>query len=370
MRCLPCMTAWPERVNVRQKTMRYIDPEQLKERKNKVLQAIIHQYIKTAKPVGSHTITHSYGFEFSPATIRNLMAELEDDGYLTHPHTSAGRVPTDKGYRNYVDSLIELQKMVVEEVDNAQQEYDNRMKALHDVLTETSRVLSALSHFTGFVVTPKRDTNLLKYIELIQISPEMMMVIFVTHTGLVQHKVVEVTVPREKLTKLNKLLNEKLHDITLSNVQQQIFKILDDFEREQTEIVNLARNLSRQMFNLEEEIYFEGTRNVLELPEFHDYESMRCILNLNEDKARMIQMLHEHISQDEVSVLIGSETSCDNLKQLSVVGTIYKDGDRPVGILGIIGPKRMEYPRMMALVSAVSKVVNKLLARGGSVDGY
>ncbi|MBN1622356.1 MAG: heat-inducible transcription repressor HrcA [Endomicrobiales bacterium] len=345
--------------------MRHVDPEILKERKKRILQAIIHQYIKTAKPVGSQIITKDYEFDLSPATIRSLMSELEEEGYLSHPHTSAGRIPTDKGYRSYVDSLIELQKLVLDEEDRVRHEYQGRIRELEDLLSKTSRALSSLSHYTGFIVAPKPESNKLRYIELAQVSENRLLILFVTHTGLVKHKIIEASVPFDKLHRLNRILNDNLKDLNLSNIKQKVVEILDDFEREEKEVISIARNLSKYIFDIEDEIYLEGTKNVLVLPEFHDYESMRCLLSLSEDKDRLIQILNDNISGKGVSVLIGSETQCKDFQHLSVVSSIYKDNERPLGVLGIIGPKRMEYPKMMAIVSAVTKIVNKLLSKVG-----
>lgn len=346
--------------------MRQVDPKVLEERKNKILQAVIHHYIKTAKPVGSHILTDDYHFDLSPATIRNLMAELEEDGYLTHPHTSAGRVPTDKGYRSYVDSLIELQRMVLEEEDRVQQEYFGRIKELQDLLTQTSKVLSGLSQYTGFVLTPKIDRNQLRRIELLKMDEDRVLVVLITHTGLIKHKIVEARVSGANLAALNIHLNEKLKGKSLLEAKQGIYDALDEIEREEREILAFAKGISSQMFDIEEELYVEGASNVLSLPEFRDFEPMRCMLKLAEDRDLLMNAIHKEMgSEDGVKVTIGSETDCEELRHLSVVSSVYKDGENPVGVLGIIGPKRMEYPKMMAIVGAVSKIMNKLLTKIG-----
>ena len=347
--------------------MRHLDPEVSTDRKKKILQAIIHHYIKTAKPVGSSIITEEYKLELSPATIRNLMSELEEEGYLTHPHTSAGRLPTDKGYRAYVNSMIELQKLIVDEGERVRQEYHGRIKELNDLLSQTSRALSSLSHYTGFVIAPKIESSKLKYIELAQVADNQLLVIFVTNTGMVKHKIIEANVPAQRLFRLNIILNETLRDMTVHNVKQQILGILEDFEREEKETIIIAKNLSRYIFDMDSDdnIYLEGTSNVLGLPEFHDYESVKCLLNLSEDKERLLRVLNDNIKSNDINVLIGSESECKDLQHLSVVSSIYKDGNNPIGILGIIGPKRMEYPKMLALVKTVSAIVNKMLTKVG-----
>lgn len=345
--------------------MRQVDPQVLLERKNKVLQAVIHHFIKTGRPVASSILTDDYSFDLSPATIRNLMAELEEEGFLTHPHTSAGRIPTDKGYRNYVDSLIELQKLVVDEEDRIRKEYDNRIKELHELLIHTSKILSGLSQYSGFILTSKQERNQLQYLELINVSEGKILVIMVTQTGMVKHRLIEARIQQEKLNELNSLLNKKLRGLTIGEVKNRIENDIREFERQEKEILNLARILIHDVFDVEDEIYLDGTNNVLTLPEFHDYEPMRCLLRLKDEKDLLIQLLNENLDQNGVNVIIGSESSCKELKDLSVISTVYKNKDEPVGLLGIIGPKRMEYERMMAIVSAVSNMVNKILSRLG-----
>ena len=345
--------------------MREITHKALEERKNKVLQAVIHQYIKTAKPVGSKALSNDYGFVLSPATIRALMSELEDDGYLTHPHTSAGRVPTDKGYRTYVDSLLELQMLAIEEEDRLRHEYTGRMKELEQVLVQTSKALSALSNYTGFVITPKLEKNRLKYIELVHLNSNQFVAILVTHTGLVKHHVIKCAISAPRIERLNAILNEKLRDMTLLEAKEKILEKIEEAEREELDILSFAREISSQIFDIEEEMYIEGASNVLTFPEFHDYEPMRNMLKLTEEKKELSRMLAKDLDSDKVKVTIGSESSLKELQHMSVVSTVYKDGKRSVGVLGIIGPKRMEYPRMMALVDSVSKIVSNLLEEIG-----
>jgi heat-inducible transcriptional repressor len=348
--------------------MRQVDPKIVQERKNRILQAVIHQYIKSARPVGSHNLIDEYHFDLSPATIRNLMAELEEEGFLTHPHTSAGRVPTDKGYRTYVDSLIELQRLAVVEEERIRHEYDWRIQELQDLLVQTSRILSGLSQYSGFVLTPKMERNQLQFLELIQVAESRILAVCVTHTGMVKHKIIEASISRERLLELNRLLNAKLRGLTLGEARQRIQEEVEDAARQERELLLLAQNLSREIFEGADELYVEGTTNVLTLPEFHDYEPMRSILRLSE-KDMLMHILESDPRQEGVRVLIGSETEHKEFKELSVVSTVYKDGETPVGILGIVGPKRMEYPRMMALVSAVSAVVNRVLSRKEDPSG-
>ncbi|MGA2090083.1 MAG: heat-inducible transcriptional repressor HrcA [Endomicrobiales bacterium] len=349
--------------------MRQVNPGVVKERKKKILQAVIHQFIKTGRPVGSNLLTEDYRFDLSPATIRNLMAELEDEGFLTHPHTSSGRTPTDKGYRNYVDSLREIQRLVLDEEDRIRNEYDVRIRELQDMLVHTSRMLSGLSQYTGFVVTPNIDKNLLQYLELVKIAENRILVVLVTTNGLVKHKIIESPVSAEKLEVLTRILNTKLRGLSLLQAKRKIIDELDNMERQEKDLLALAKDLGRDLFSIEEDIYIDGATNVMALPDFHDYEPMRCLLRFNENKGLLRQVLHDDTSTGEIKVVIGSEAACEEFKDLSLVTTVYKEGETPIGVLGIIGPKRMEYPKMMALVRAVSHIVNTMLAKKEEDEG-
>jgi len=169
--------------------MRQISESILQERKARVLYAVIHEYIKTGKPVGSNVLDKQYNFNLSPATLRNLMAELEKEGYLTHPHTSAGRIPTDEGYKAYVNSLVELQRLAVEEEERIKKEYEKKTKEIDSLLSQTSKILSGLSNYTGFVMAPNSKINLIRNIELVQLSSEQILVVLLTRSGIVKNKV-------------------------------------------------------------------------------------------------------------------------------------------------------------------------------------
>jgi heat-inducible transcriptional repressor len=341
-----------------------IDPHIVEERKNRILHAVIHEFIKTAKPVGSNALTEDYDFDLSPATIRNLMADLEEEGYLTHPHTSAGRLPTDKGYRAYVDSIFELQKLVLEEEERVRKEYDNRIKELHGVLAQTTHVLSGLSHYGGFVMPQSTGTHILKRLELVPMSDKRLLAIMVTTAGEVRHRMIDGAVSGQRLDQLSRILNDALAGMSLENAKSKIVQAIEDAEQKDRESYSIARLIGAQLLDIEEGVMMEGATNVLTLPEFRDYEPMACLLKLNEEKGLLSHIISEGITgKDGVNVIIGSETSCKELKHLSVVSSIYRDGDRPVGVLGIIGPKRMDYERMMSLVGAVSKIVSRIIER-------
>ncbi|MDR2192498.1 MAG: heat-inducible transcriptional repressor HrcA [Endomicrobium sp.] len=343
--------------------MRYVALEVLKERKQKILSAIIHHYVKTGKPVGSNVLIEEYGVTLSPATVRNLMAELEEEGFLTHPHTSAGRIPTDRGYRAFVDTIIKLQRFAVEEEERIKKEYEQKTKQIETMLSETSRILSGLSQYTGFVLAPKTEIDEIKNIELVQIAPEQLLVVLLTHTGMVIHKQVEADLPIAQISRLRKFLNEKLRGVSLAQASSTIVSEIRAFRQSESEIYEIAEQIGNIFFGIQDDIYIDGTAKVLTMPDFNDYEPVKSLIKLNEDKEKLIEIINKDFEEDGINVKIGSENSIEELKDLSMITTTYKDGDKTVGVLGIIGPKRMEYEKMMGLVNAVSKMLNEFFKK-------
>ena len=348
--------------------MRQIAENILKERKNKVLHAVIHEYIKTGKPVGSSVLEKNYKFNLSPATLRNLMAELEKEGYLTHPHTSAGRIPTDEGYKAYVSSLVELQRLAVEEEERIKKEYERKTKEIDSLLSQTSKILSGLSNYTGFVTAPSSKTNLIRNIELVQLSSEQILVVLLTRSGIVKNKVINLSIDSENLYELKKFLNDKLRGLSLDEASKRIVIEVQKYQDKQQDLFKLAEYISNAIDSIKDDIYMDGSSNVLGLPDFNDFESARSLVKLNEDRERLIEIIGENFKDSDVKVQIGGQGKIADLKDLSVITTSYSYGNKIVGVLGIIGPKRMEYEKMMALVKSVSTVVNGFLLKMGDED--
>ena len=344
--------------------MRQISESILQERKARVLYAVIHEYIKTGKPVGSSVLEQKYKFNLSPATLRNLMAELEKDGYLTHPHTSAGRIPTDAGYKAYVNSLVELQRLAVEEEERIKQEYEKKTKEIESLLSQTSKILSGLSNYTGFITAPKAKVNEIRNIELMQVSKSQVMVILLTKTGIVKHKMINLSVDSEELYELKKFLNNKLRGLTVEEASKRLIVEVEKYQDKQNDMLQLAEQICSVIDSIQEDIYVDGTSNVLSVPDFTDFESARSLMKLNEDKDRLIEIIGKDLDEATVNVKIGGQ-DLSELKNLSVVKTSYSYGDKIVGVLGIIGPKRMDYDKMMALVNSVSNIVNGFLLKMG-----
>ncbi len=344
--------------------MRILPTEEHQSRQEKILQAVVHLYIKTGKPVGSSTILENFKLRLSPASIRNVLADLEKEGFLTHPHTSAGRVPTDRGYRFYVDSIVHVQKLAAEEEIKIQTEYSRRMKEIEDLMLSTTRVLSAISHCTGFVLPPAMTMERLRRIELISVNTHQVLAVLVSESGLVQNQMIKVErMPDEvDLRAASQFLNERLVGLSFSEAQQRFLSELHQFQNRQYSQRDFLQSLSHHLFDKanKKDLYMEGASNIFNFPEFQDFESMRSFAHLIDEKEALGEVLNRELNQKGVLVKIGIETSPE-LKDLSVVSTCYHVRGRPVGVLGILGPKRMEYERMMAIVETVAGIVNQFL---------
>lgn len=356
--------------SIKLEPMRSLSSFEQEDRKRKLLQAIIHEYIKTAKPVGSAFLADKYKMDLSSATIRHVMAELEAEGYLTHPHTSAGRVPTDKAYRLYVDSLVDLQRLALMEEERIRREHEERTRQIEDLMLATSKTLSALSKFSGFVISPPLDQARLRHLELIPLDGNRVLAVLVSDTGVVKHRAIQFTrhYPLELLKPLAAMLNENLRGRTFSDVRDNIKDHIEFLGQRQMDMLQMSQDITREAFQMDQnDIYLEGAGSLLSLPDFSDYEQMRSVANLLDEKSLIGEVLTRHWSEEprgrwrDVQVKIGAETKIPAFKNLSMVSATYKVHDRTVGVLGIIGPKRMEYSRMMGLVSFVAKSVSKVL---------
>lgn len=343
--------------------MRVVAEEVKKQRKYKILQAVIHEYIRTNNPVSSRTVCNRYRINLSSATVRNLMEELERENYLTHLHTSSGRVPTDKGYRFYVDTLLQMQQDWLEEEEQIRREYRQRMQELDELLQYTSYLLSNLSKFTGFVLAPPPEQNIVKKIQLIPVGVSKVLVLLITHTGLVRHVLLNMFLTPDTVWRLNDFLNEKLAGKKLGEVRDSLEEIIREYRQEQDIFQTLIDAVWRQLFSVSQDVFLNEPTNLKDL---QPNESLRYFLPAREQKKDLLPLLRQ-VWKDAcrgsgTKILIGKETKCARWKDLSIVSAVYRDEERPLGILGILGPKRMDYNQMIKLVNSVARVVSKVIA--------
>ena len=339
--------------------------DSLSDREREILRATIEGYITTGEPVGSRSISKKYDVNLSPASIRNIMADLEEKGYLTHPHTSAGRIPTDRGYRCYVDTLIERFRLSKAEEARIEKSYPPSGGEAEDIMRMTSKVLSAHSRYIGMVFAPKIRNAQFKRIEFIYLHEDRILVVLVSQSGMVIHKVIHVeeATSQDQLDRVSAYLNEVLGGLTLEEVRSLIVSRLAEEKFLYDDLMRKAVKLSQKAFEgtEEDDFYVGGAVNLVYQPEFADIERFRSIFSAFEEKSRLVRILDECLRQQSLSVLIGSENQALEIQDCSLIACPYCYRDLPVGILGVLGPKRMEYPRIMSLVEYTAKLVGRMM---------
>ncbi len=324
-------------------------------------------HIQSGEPIGSRAIARRLHDSLSPATIRNIMADLEEMGYISHPHTSAGRMPTDSGYRHYVNSLMQTSRLTPEEEESIRLTYERHRLELEDILSLTSHLLSQLSRQTALVLFSGFTRDTFKRIALIPLSSTKLLVVFVTTAGLVRNDIIELSEPIEEshLERLTRILNEELAGLPLSQLEIHLKrKIL--FERdalyflfkEAIEIIRATILNSR-----EEQFWVEGTSYILEQPEFQDIQRMRSLLRLLEERTKILELLRRDLEREErCNIRIGGELEYEPMQFCSLVTCHYEVSDRIFGMVGILGPTRMEYARAVTLVRRIADFMGQVLS--------
>jgi heat-inducible transcriptional repressor len=338
----------------------------LTEREAAVLRALVFEYIASGKPVGSRTFVHKYSFSLSPATMRNIMFDLEALGFLSSPHTSAGRIPTDDGYRYYVDSLLDTYESILESKMNLREDYIRREIQLDKMLASITKMLSMASHYAGMVLTPKPDFAVVKHIEMVPLDSNEILVILVTRTGIVLNKKVTVSedVTLDDLHKYSKYLTAELGGFSLYDIRLQIFEKIRASLGSANEY-QIALDIAQLAFASidEPEIYIEGIENLLHIPEMVESERLKGFLRLVEEKKLLATIMERCLGQEGINTMIGKEILEEEISGCSIVTTSYKIGNKNVGVIGIIGPTRMDYKKVVPLVDYAGKVVTDLLTK-------
>jgi len=345
-------------------TLRGLNSAELTERQRKILEAVIHCYTFTAEPVGSRTVAKRYNLGISPATVRNVMADLEEMGYLFQPHTSAGRVPTEKGYRLYVDELMRESGLTREEKELIEREYEKVKHQLDRIMEHTSKILSLISRYVGVAVTPPMHEGVFRHIELISVGANTVLSVIITASGMVRNKLISLDfeIPRQELERIADIINERLSGISMSRIRDLAndpmeLRSMLGLEGERFRVVRYALD-----FDPDVQVYLDGRANMLSQPEFSSVKRMERIFRVLEERDRVWRILYPAGRAGEVQVKIGSEVKCRGMEECSVVSAVYRAGDM-VGTIGIIGPKRMEYPRVIPLVRYTARMVSQVLGR-------
>jgi heat-inducible transcriptional repressor len=339
--------------------------EDLSYREKEVLKHIVENFIRNALPVGSRFVSKQSDLNLSSATIRNVMSDLEDLDFISTPHTSAGRVPTDKGYRFYVDSLMNKENLSENEMKVIKGTL-NEKKVVKDyefIYSETSKILSKISHQLAIVSQPFLTSGLFKKLEIVQVSSNKILVIIDVLSGLVKTVIMEVDseIPRNRLEKLTSFLNEKLQGLTLKQIRDSFAERVKDYTTSEPELIQLFINSLDKIYEEEElgsGIHISGTSEIILQPELENPDIMKKVINLAEDKNFVLHIFQANTEDIGVSIKIGNENADEKLKDLSILSKSYHYGEIK-GNIGIIGTKRMNYSKMITLLEYTSKLITE-----------
>ncbi|MGE5315546.1 MAG: heat-inducible transcriptional repressor HrcA [Acidobacteriota bacterium] len=340
--------------------------EQLNDRERTILRSIIYSFIQTATPVGSRYIAKQHGIGLSPATVRNVMSDLEDLGYIGHPHTSSGRVPTDKGYRFYVDSLMEIEKLSDEDRSIIQSQLQSGIDQ-ENLFRLTSKLIGAISHQLGVVSAPRLNTGILDKLELVPLSGTRILVVISIRSGLLKTITMEVSteIPRTKLEDVSRMLNERLSGLLLAEIRSTLHDRMQDMRDEETGLIRLFIDSVDKLFDEQrtiEKVHIGGTSGILSQPEFEHADQYRSVIELLENEDMIVHVLEKTETKDGViAVSIGHENAITQLKEYSIVTSTYSVGSS-TGSVGIIGTKRMNYSKMIPLVDYVAKTISGMFS--------
>ena len=337
---------------------------ELDERKKKILQAVIRNYLETGEPVGSRTISKYTDLNLSSATIRNEMADLEEMGYILQPHTSAGRIPSDKGYRFYVDAMMEEKQRETVEMQEMLVERQDKMETL---LKQVARVLAHNTQYATMISAPQTKRSKLKFIQLSRVDAHQILAVIVIEGNVIKNNILSVDeeLSDETLLKLNILLNTNLNGLTIDEISLGMISVMKQQAGIHSDIVSEVIDAVAEAIRAEEdlEIYTSGTNNIFRYPELADQEKASELINTFEEKQQLGELLQETSDNAEntgIQVYIGEESPVQSMRDCSVVTATYELGDGMKGTIGIVGPKRMDYDKVVGTLRTIQTQLDEL----------
>ncbi len=338
---------------------------QLDERKTKILQAIIRNYLETGEPVGSRTISKYTDLNLSSATIRNEMADLEEMGYILQPHTSAGRIPSDKGYRFYVDAMMEDREREVVEMKEMLVERQDKMELL---LKQVARVLAQNTRYATMISAPQTNRNKVKFIQLSRVDENQILAVIVVEGNVIKNNILSVTqeLSDETLLKLNILLNTHLNGLSMEDINLGVISTLKQQAGIHSDIISEVIDAVADAIKADEDlqIYTSGTNNIFRYPELADNERASELINTFEEKQQLTGLIQDALAEENsetgIQVYIGNETPVQSMKDCSVVTATYELGEGMKGTIGIIGPKRMDYDKVIGTLRTLQNQLDEL----------
>jgi len=343
-------------------------PESLSERELRVLEAVVQSYVESAEPVGSRTVVRRFGLGVSPATVRNAMSDLEEKGYLFHPHTSAGRVPTDRAYRLYVDALMRSPSFSAAQEERLREDLIAEGSAISAIIYRAAQVLSVLTQELGVAVAPTLDAVVLEHLDLVTIASDRLLLVLTLRSGLARSVFVQVpgTLHPEAVAGIALVLNERLAGLTLREIRQTLPERVRDTAKTsaESELLDIFVATGDQLFDVAgtapDAVVIGRTSVLAEQPEFATGEKMRELIELTEQRETLRRALEARTNSVGLTVTIGGENESQSLSRLTLVTAPYHSGSLS-GVIGVLGPTRMPYEKVVTLVEHTSKLVGDLL---------
>ncbi len=339
----------------------------LDDRKIRVLYAIINSYIMSAEPIGSRTITKQYDLGVSSATIRNEMSDLEDLGYLNKPHSSAGRVPSDKAYRLYVNELLKLKKPIMDlnKKNEIKKILASESREIEQLLQNSAKVLSAITSYTAFAISPKLKDTRLKHIHLVSLDDKQVLMVLVNDTGVVKNSLFRLDreIPENQLLVLSNILNDRLKGLSLGEMNERLFnEIIMEIYDYKSVLDNIIPVIYQSMEDIDNvDVYADGITKILDFPEYKDLEKAKSIISFIEDKELVLDILFNNSLSQDIQITIGNENLYDVIKDCSLITANYQLGDKIIGKIGIIGPTRMDYYKLINTVHLFSVNISEII---------
>lgn len=333
----------------------------LNERKIRILEAIINDYIQTGEPIGSRSIAKKYDLGISSATIRNEMSDLEELGLIIQPYTSAGRVPSDKGYRLYVDKLMHFKKLSEQELEFLQSVVTENINHIDYLMQQTAKALSLLTNYTTVISEPKSSSVKIKHIQLVPLDDKSIIAVIITETKAIKNHVIRVSksFDMNELNRLSSVINDAMRKYSVYEIKKQVSG-LNSIE---SDIICTVMDAVSEMIESDNDVnlYTSGVKNILEFPEFSDLDKARNIFKAFEEKDTLISLLSNDGCNDTIQILIGKENEFEQLQDCSIIKTNYKFDDDSYGSIGIIGPKRMDYSQTVSVLNAIVDNINHVI---------
>ena len=331
----------------------------LDERKKRILQAIVDEYINTAEPVSSGAIVQKYGLDCSSATIRNEMVELEKGGYLDKPHTSSGRIPSAQGYRFYVDELLKEDDISLEEIKYIQSKLETRVNEIEELTKIATNTLSEITHYTSVAVGPRNNLQNIEEVKFVLLGTRMLMAVILTDTGIIKETIIKFDedITEEQVNTLNFIFNNKLRGKPLESIDKPLEEYIFSEMNYSLKVIKPVMEQLDKVINEESEIYLEGANKAFELPEFRSLEVAKNFINLLDTKEIVLDLLNTGFAKD-INVYIGDENDNQQLKDFSIITFKHRYQNKDLGTIGIIGPKRMDYSKVISVMKYISKKLN------------